>query len=76
MGGRGVAALVFQRHKHLINLFIWPGKEAEAGPTALAAKQGYHLIHWSEGGMNFWAVSDLNETELMEFAQDFRANGR
>jgi anti-sigma factor RsiW len=37
--------------------------------------QGYNVIHWSEAGMTFWAVSDLNEKELMEFAQDF-ANGK
>ncbi len=76
IGGQSVAALVFQRHKHVINLFIWPGKAADSTPKKFAAQQGYHLIHWADGGMNFWAVSDLNETELMEFAQDFRASGR
>jgi anti-sigma factor RsiW len=71
LGGRSVAALVFQRHKHMINLFIWPAKQADSTPAVLAPSQGYHLIHWSEAGMVFWAVSDLNEKELMEFVQDF-----
>jgi anti-sigma factor RsiW len=73
LGGRGVAALVFQRNKHVINLFIWPAPEADSTPAALTPRQGYHLIHWSEGGMVFWAVSDLNEKELMEFAHNFAA---
>jgi anti-sigma factor RsiW len=71
LGGRSVAALVFQRQKHIINLFVWPAKEAGSKPTSVKPRQGYHLIHWSEAGMTFWAVSDLNEKELMEFVQDF-----
>jgi anti-sigma factor RsiW len=69
LGGRSVAALVHQRHKHIINLFIWPAKEVDSNPTVFAPRQGYHLIHWSEAGIVFWAVSDLNEKELMEFVQ-------
>jgi anti-sigma factor RsiW len=75
LGRRSVAALVFQRHKHIINLFIWPAKAADSNPAACETRQGYHLIHWSEAGMVFWAVSDLNEKELMEFVQDFTARG-
>jgi anti-sigma factor RsiW len=75
LGARSVAALVFQRQKHIINLFIWPANEADSKPTVVTSRQGYHLIHWSEAGMVFWAVSDLNEKELMEFAQDFTARG-
>jgi mycothiol system anti-sigma-R factor len=71
LGGRSVAALVFQRHKHVINLFIWPAKETDSKPAPFTSSQGYNLIHWSEDGMTFWAVSDLNEKELMEFVQDF-----
>jgi len=74
VGGRSVAALVFQRNKHIINLFVWPGKETDSQPASAAPRQGYHLIHWSEAGMLFWAVSDLNEKELMEFVQDFAAS--
>ncbi|HUD46461.1 MAG TPA: anti-sigma factor [Candidatus Baltobacteraceae bacterium] len=71
LDGRNVAALVFQRQKHVINLFIWPLKEQRSNPASITSIQGYNVIHWSEAGMAFWAVSDLNEKELMEFAQDF-----
>jgi anti-sigma factor RsiW len=69
--GRDVAALVFQRHKHVINLFIWPAKKERSNPTAITSIQGYNVIHWSNAEMAFWAASDLNEKELIEFAQDF-----
>jgi anti-sigma factor RsiW len=75
LGGRSVAALVFQRHKHLINLFIWPAQENRSQPTPFAPIQGYHLVHWSEADMACWAVSDLNEKELMEFVQDYETEG-
>jgi len=71
LAGRSVAALVFQRHKHVINLFVWSARETDSKPAPIKPLQGYHLIHWSAGGMTFWAVSDLNEKELMEFAQNF-----
>jgi anti-sigma factor (TIGR02949 family) len=74
IGGRSVAALVFQRHKHIINLFIWPEREMNSKPASSESVQGYNVIHWSEAGMTFWAVSDLNEKELMEFVRDFAAS--
>ena len=73
IGGRNVAALIFQRHKHVINLFIWPTKEKASKPASITPIQGYNLIHWSDAQMMFWAVSDLNESELMQFVQDFAA---
>jgi anti-sigma factor RsiW len=73
LGGRSVAALVFQRHKHIINLFVWPAKMEDSRATPVRPSQGYNLIHWSEAGMVFWAVSDLNAKELMEFVHDFAA---
>ena len=75
VGGRSVAALVFQRNKHTINLFIWPVTEKNSNPTSSASIQGYNLIHWSDSTMSFWAVSDLNEKELTGFVGDFATNG-
>jgi anti-sigma factor RsiW len=74
LNNRAVAALVFHRYKHVINLFVWPTKAGESTPAVCASINGYNLIHWSQGGMTFWAVSDLNEKELMEFAREFEAN--
>jgi anti-sigma factor RsiW len=71
LGGRNVAALVFHRHKHVINLFIWPVTERDSLPAIPTPLQGYNIIHWTKTGMTFWAVSDLNEGELREFVQDY-----
>jgi len=71
LGGRSVAALVYQRQKHIINVFVWPTNAGDLKALSVTAGQGYHLIHWVEGGMVFWAVSDLNQKELSEFVQDF-----
>ncbi len=65
VGGRAVAALVYQRRQHVINMFVWPGAGADA-PEGITTRQGYHLVHWSQGGMAWWAASDLNERELEE----------
>jgi anti-sigma factor RsiW len=67
--GRPVAAVVYQRHKHVINLFVWPSEAgAEAAPQT-RTRQGYHLVHWTHGGMTYWAVSDLNSDDLQTFAR-------
>ena len=71
IANRPVAALVFQRHKHIINVFIWPHGGNDISPAAISPHQGYNLIHWTQAGMTCWAVSDLNEKELLEFARDF-----
>src|SRR5277367_3085417 len=75
IGGRSVAALVFHRAKHVINLFIWPSNAADSKAVPVTTIQGYNVIHWSNAGMTLWAVSDLNEKELMEFVQDYEAEG-
>ncbi len=69
IGNRGVAALVYQRRQHFINLFIWPATGDASGGNKMAVRQGYNLIHWTRAGMTYWAVSDLNISELQEFAQ-------
>lgn len=67
MNGRTVAALVYQRRQHTINLFTWP---AQTAPHAVerSTRDGFHVMHWNRGGMEWWAVSDLNAVELLEVA--------
>ena len=74
VGGRSVAAVVYQRGRHLINLFVWP----DAGPAGLdqaKSSEGYGLRHWRSGGMSFWAVSDVNPDDLALFEQALKRGG-
>jgi mycothiol system anti-sigma-R factor len=65
---RKVAALVYRRHKHVINLFVWPASGGDSPPQA-TTRRGYNLLHWTQDGLTFWAVSDLNVQELAEFGR-------
>jgi anti-sigma factor RsiW len=69
--GRTVAALVYRRNKHPINLFIEPAATRERTGPATSTRRGYNLLHWTRDGMDYWAVSDLNTAELREFAALF-----
>jgi anti-sigma factor RsiW len=67
--GRQVAALVYQRRLHVVNLFVWPSSEAPSGPSTVAPQHGYNVVHWNAGGMAFWAVADIPSAELEQFGQ-------
>ena len=61
---RVVAALIYKRREHIINLFMWP---SDVGQPAASAREGYNVLGWQQAGLTFWAVSDLNTAELKEF---------
>ncbi len=65
---RPVAALVYQRRKHFINLFVWPSARSGSEREKSLALRGFNLIHWSKQGMDYWAVSDVSRGDLQEFA--------
>ena len=69
IGNRPVAVIVYQRRQHLINLFVWPSAVNSSATERASVRQGYNLIHWTNAGMTFWAISDLNLAELQEFAR-------
>jgi anti-sigma factor RsiW len=73
LDGRVVAAIVYRRRLHTVNLFVRPAR-AIAFPRAFQARrQGYSLARWSSGGLEYWAVSDLAPDELDTFRRAFTA---
>jgi len=73
IGSRAVAALVYQRRKHIINVFVWPESSGDVANTEGFERQeirnGYNLIEWRKGEMHFAAVSDVNADDLRQFIQ-------
>ena len=67
--GREVAALVYQRRKHFINVFVWPDANGSSSAPATESQQGYNLTRWSRGGFHFWAASDVGAADLAEFVR-------
>jgi len=66
---RVVAALIYQRDRHFINVFIWPASNSEGAAVQKVSRHGYNFSHWVRAGMNFWVVSDLEREHLDKFVE-------
>jgi mycothiol system anti-sigma-R factor len=71
LDNRPVAALVYGRRKHFINLFVWPAASDEAKAPKTITREGYQLLHWADSDFNYWAVSDVNVNDIQLFKQQF-----
>jgi anti-sigma factor RsiW len=68
--GKTVAAIVYRRRLHTVNLFVWPAKSQGVHSSL---EDGFALAEWSDGGLRFAAVSDISPQELRDFKTVFRA---
>ncbi len=73
INGETVAAIVYRRRNHVINLFVAESLGAKHAGAAAETRHGFNVRHWKEDGLDFWAVSDINADELDEFCQKLRA---
>ncbi len=71
--GESVASVVYKRRKHVINLFVAQRLGTSHANVTDRTVQGYNVRHWSAGGLDFWAISDLDPAELDEFVQKISA---
>jgi len=71
LDGHSAAAIVYQRRKHIINLFTWPTSASDEEPLA-TAQHGFNLVEWKHAGMYYCAISDLNRQELIELVSLLR----
>jgi anti-sigma factor RsiW len=64
IGERRVAALVYRRRLHVVNVFLWPSAEAADSTPVSLVHRGYNIVAFNKGGIAYWVISDLNMTEL------------
>jgi anti-sigma factor (TIGR02949 family) len=69
LAGQNVAALVYSRHKHIINVFVLPTREPDTPIHPPGLRQGYQWRHWRRQGMEYCAISDVADSDLYELAQ-------
>jgi anti-sigma factor RsiW len=74
--GKPVGALVYKRRAHVINLFVVHASLGGQFAPHSETIRGFNIRRWSSGGLEFWAVSDINGEELQEFEQRFQAAAR
>jgi anti-sigma factor RsiW len=68
---RPIGAIVYRRRSHVINLFVAQTASTERRAAKIETLQGFNIRHWSDRGLNYWAVSDLGADELAEFGEKF-----
>jgi anti-sigma factor RsiW len=66
--GHTVAALVYRRRQHLINVYVMPSDKRDE-KVSTETKRGFNIVRWQQGTMAFWAISDLNARELGDFVR-------
>ncbi len=74
VNGETAAAIVYRRRNHVINLFVARRLGAEHKDVVSETRRGFNVRYWTEAGLDFWAVSDINAGELDEFCQKLRAD--
>jgi anti-sigma factor RsiW len=69
IGGQPVAALIYQRRQHTINVFVSPVRADAIARAEVQSIRGFHIRHWTRDGMSFWVISDLNAAELSDLSR-------
>ena len=70
---RAIGAVVYRRRQHVINLFVAQTANTERRAAKIETVQGFNIRHWSDRGLNYWAVSDLGKDELADFGDKFES---
>ena len=63
LNGKTVAALVYGRRKHIINVFVAP-RPAGVLENGAGERQGYRWLAWQSGGFDYIAVTDAGAADL------------
>jgi anti-sigma factor RsiW len=68
---QAAAAIVYRRRQHIVSLYVAPAPGADLKPE-LRDFGGYHVLHWMQNNMGYWAVSDVDANDLRTFGDLIR----
>ena len=74
IGQTPVPTLVYRHEKHLISLTEIPAQSRFELARTPHSITGYNVVHWTENGVSYWAISDVAAATLEDFARLFRTN--
>jgi anti-sigma factor RsiW len=74
VGQTPVPTLVYRHDKHLISLTEIPAQSRFDLARTPHSITGYNVVHWTENGVSYWAISDVATATLEDFARLFRSN--
>ena len=66
INGHPVAAVVYKKREHFVNLFTAKTQAGEASPV-FSTMEGYQVVHWIHSGADRWVTTDLNQAEVQTF---------
>jgi anti-sigma factor RsiW len=69
ISGRSAAAMIYKHGGHFINVYEWPASDATDADPHFQSQRGFQVFAWRRGGLNYWAVSDLNAADLQRFVE-------
>lgn len=70
---RPAAVIVYAAGQQPIELFICADRRAAASAPTDELVSGHTLLHWHEGTMALWAISELGSPQLREFVDRWRS---
>lgn len=68
--GHDTAVMAYQLRKHIISVYVMPTDQV--APVQRLQQRGFNVVHWSDGVMQIWAVTDADAGELERFESAWR----
>ena len=73
---RAIGAVVYQAAPACDQSVRRADRQYRAPRREIDTVQGFNIRHWSDRGLNYWAVSDLAKDELADFGEKFESAQR
>ena len=69
IGDRQAAVIVYRIRNHPIDLFVWRATRGAEEPLQLGIDRGFSVATWTQQGLRFAAVSNVDSRDLGRFAR-------